>query len=61
MHMDAKIGKQLSALGKTLTSLTGEDDEMVDDDEDVRLDSILSDDFEVCWFLCRSCLPLGRR
>ncbi|KAK3100226.1 hypothetical protein FSP39_016558 [Pinctada imbricata] len=43
VHLDTKIGKQLSALGKTLTSLTGDDDnDFMEEDEDQRLDSIFS-------------------
>lgn len=46
MHMDPNIGKRLSALGNTLTSLTGEED--IDDIADLNSESMadLSDEDE---------------
>ena len=44
VHLDTNLGKRLSALGNTLTSLTGEEeDEYLIDPMDERLDVSLED------------------
>ena len=45
VHLDTNIGKRLSALGDTLTSLTGEEDEdfLMPDEPDGRHDVSLED------------------
>lgn len=43
VHLDTNIGKRLSALGHTLTSLAGEEDEEFMETTDERLDVSLED------------------
>jgi hypothetical protein len=45
IHLDVNVGKQLSALGHTLTTLTG-----YEDDESINLDSD-SDEVFICSLL----------
>ena len=49
VHLDTNIGKRLSALGDTLTSLTGEEDEdfFLGDEPDGRHDVSLEDVSEI--------------
>lgn len=54
IHLDVNVGKQLSALGHTLTMLTGseEDDPMkVDYDSDEFDETVISRDSQVLLFI----------
>ena len=59
VHLDTNIGKRLSALGSTLTTLTGEEDEEFyfgDEPADGRHDVSLEDvtDIQVCVYISHS-------
>jgi len=43
VHLDTNIGKRLSALGHTLTTLAGDEDEELFESQDERLDVSLED------------------